>query len=98
MIATVAALRAGDAAEAGRLFLASHASLRDDYQVSLPEIDRLVAIAAADRDVVAARMTGGGFGGSIVALARSGTAAQAAHRIVAGYGAGAVLVPEGTRG
>ena len=94
----VTAFASGDTAAIRRAFAASHASLRDDYQVSLPEIDRLVAIAAADRDVVAARMTGGGFGGSIVALARSGTAAQAAHRIVAGYGAGAVLVPEGTRG
>ena len=95
---TVAAFAAGDVDAVGRAFAASHASLRDDYQVSIPGIDRLVAIAAGDRDVAAARLTGGGFGGSIVALARRGTAAAAARRIVAAYGAGQVLVPEGTRG
>jgi galactokinase len=96
--ATVAAFAADDVAAIGRAFAASHASLRDDYQVSIPEIDRLVAIAAADRDVAAARLTGGGFGGSIVALARRGTAEAAARRIMAAYGAGRVMVPEGTRG
>jgi galactokinase len=89
----VAVLEVGNASELGRLFAASHASLRDDYEASLPEIDRLVAIATADPDIVAARLTGGGFGGSIVALARTGTDRAAAQRIIARHGAGAALIP-----
>lgn len=97
---TVAALRAGDEGALGRLFRASHDSLRDDFEVTVPEVDRLVALAQADADVVAARMTGGGFGGAIVALARRGKAAEAGQRICASYAssgsvAGAVIVPSG---
>lgn len=66
--ATVAALERGDARALGPLFAASQASLRDDYEVSTPGLDALVA-AALDAGAFAARMTGGGFGGSIVALA-----------------------------
>jgi galactokinase len=82
---TVAALRAGDESALGRLFRASHDSLRDDFEVSVPEVDRLVAIAQADPDVIAARMTGGGFGGAIVALAHRGKAMDAGERICASY-------------
>ena len=94
----VAAMRSGDLARLGALLDASHASLRDDFEVSVADVDRLVALAQADADVYGARMTGGGFGGAIVALARRGTAAAAAARIVAAYGPrGRVLVPrEGT--
>ena len=65
---TVAALERGDVAALGPIFAASHASLRDDYEVSTPALDALVATALA-AGAFAARMTGGGFGGSIVALA-----------------------------
>lgn len=64
---TVAALERGDAAALGPLFAASQASLRDDYEVSTPALDALVE-AALEAGAFAARMTGGGFGGSIVAL------------------------------
>jgi galactokinase len=88
-----------DAARLGRLLDASHASLRDDFEVSVPEVDRLVAIAQADADVFGARMTGGGFGGAIVALARRGSGADVARRIVTAYGAnGRALVPIDGRG
>jgi galactokinase len=65
-----AALVHGDLAEVGRLFAASHASLRDLYEVSSPELDALVEIATAVPGVVAARLTGAGFGGSTVNLVR----------------------------
>lgn len=65
---TVAALEAGDLAAVGRLFAASHASLRDLYEVSSPELDALVEIATAVPGVAAARMTGAGFGGCTVNL------------------------------
>lgn len=79
----------GDLQTLGALFAASHASQRDDYAVSLPDIDVLVRCAAEDPAVIGhgARLTGGGFGGSIVALARRGQAAGAARRIALRYAA-----------
>jgi galactokinase len=69
VLATEAAFAAGDLATVGRLFAASHASLRDDYEVSCSELDLLVDVATSTPGVHAARMTGAGFGGCIVALA-----------------------------
>jgi galactokinase len=83
--AAVAALRGGALEELGRLLDASHASLRDDFEVSLPEIDLLVDLARADPRVFGARMTGGGFGGAIVAVVRAGAAAEVAARTAAAY-------------
>jgi galactokinase len=56
--------------EAGELMVQSHNSLRDDYEVSIPELDDLAAEAMRVKGVYGARMTGGGFGGCIVALAQ----------------------------
>ena len=64
------ALAAGDLDEVGRLFAASHASLRDLYEVSSPELDALVDIAGSVPGVVASRLTGAGFGGSTINLVR----------------------------
>ncbi len=101
VLAAVAALRAGDVAKVGTLLVEGHASLRDDYEVSVPPVDRLVELATADPDVLGARMTGGGFGGAIVALVRAGRAAAAAARISEAYGreyrGGRVLVPAARR-
>ena len=63
-------LRAGALEHLGALLNASHRSLRDDYQVSLPDLDRLVALADAAPGALGARLTGGGFGGAIVVAAR----------------------------
>ena len=65
---TVAALERGDVSALGPIFAASHASLRDDYEVSTPALDALVG-AALTAGAFAARMTGGGFGGCVLALA-----------------------------
>ena len=62
----VAALQEGDAPTFGALLTASHASLRDDFEVSLPQIDAIVDRAVAQPDVIGARITGGGFGGSVL--------------------------------
>jgi galactokinase len=79
------ALVAGDVAQAGTLMNASHDSMRDDFEVSTAEIDALVAVAQDQEPVLGARLTGGGFGGCIVALVRAGEGQQTAERIVAGY-------------
>ncbi|MBI2392077.1 MAG: galactokinase [Deltaproteobacteria bacterium] len=81
----VAAMRRGDVARLGQLFLASHASMRDDFAVSTPDVDALVELAAADPAILGARLTGGGFGGAIVALARVGEARAAGERVVEQY-------------
>ena len=65
---TVDALERGELEKLGRLFRESHQSLRDDYEVSTPELDRLVDLAY-ESGALAARLTGGGFGGSVVVLA-----------------------------
>jgi galactokinase len=71
--ATIAALRARDLAQVGRLLDASHASLRDDYAASVPEVERTVeALNAAG--AAGARMVGGGFGGAVLALLPPGVA------------------------
>ena len=70
--ATVAALKNGDLDALGRLFAASHASLRDLLEVSSPELDIMVEIATAVPGVIASRMTGGGFGGCTVSLVARG--------------------------
>ncbi|MEO5896835.1 MAG: galactokinase [Vicinamibacterales bacterium] len=72
------ALRTGDLPALGRLFSASHASLRDDYEVSVPEVDLLVALAEQHDGVHGARLTGGGFGGAIVIAANAGCGAAIA--------------------
>ena len=76
---TAAALREGDLGRAGRLFAASHASLRDDYSVSTPELDALVE-ELLNAGAAGARLTGAGFGGCVVALADEQTARAAADR------------------
>jgi galactokinase len=95
----VAALKAGDLRKLGELFYASHASMRDDYQVSIPEIDLIVELARSDSDVYGARLTGGGFGGSVVMLARAGAGRTVAERIASAYAKRSgqqpkILVPE----
>jgi galactokinase len=67
----VAALRAGDAPSLGALLLATHASLRDDFEVSTPAMDAAVDAAVREPGVLGARLMGGGFGGCIVVLARA---------------------------
>ncbi len=84
-LAAVAALRAGDLPRLGALFYASHVSQRDDYEVSVPEVDLLVDLARTEADVFGARLTGGGFGGAVVVLVRAGAARAVARRIAHAY-------------
>jgi galactokinase len=81
VLAAVEALRKRDMAGFGALMDGSHVSLRDDYEVSTPEIDRMVEIARKQRGVLGARITGGGFGGAIVLLTLSGHAERAAATV-----------------
>ena len=73
VLETVAALEAGDLVGIGKLFYASHASMSADYDMSEPEIDLIVQIAQRTAGIYGARLTGGGFGGSVVMIADKGT-------------------------
>ncbi|MFG0283827.1 MAG: galactokinase [Phycisphaerales bacterium JB039] len=74
------ALEAGDLLLAGRLMTESHASLRDDYEVSCAELDELVEIALATPGVFGARLTGAGFGGCAIALVEPAAIEQLERR------------------
>jgi galactokinase len=85
VVETVKAFKAGDLTRVGQLFGESHASMRDDYDMSETEIDLLVEIAKAHPSIYGARLTGGGFGGSIVALAKTGEGRVAGEKIALEY-------------
>jgi galactokinase len=85
VLAAVAAMRAKDLARLGELFYQSHASMREDYQVSIAEIDLFVELAREDGAVYGARLTGGGFGGSVVMLAHAERGSLVAERIAQRY-------------
>lgn len=76
----VRAFAEGDMQTAGELFNASHDWLRDDYEVTVPELDVAVDVAR-DEGALGARMTGGGFGGSIIALVNAGESQRIAQAI-----------------
>src|SRR6185436_16849920 len=98
VLSAAKALSAGDVERLAALFAESHASMRDDYEISTWEIDALVDICKRDDDMLGARLTGGGFGGAVVMLAKAGTARTAARRIKEEYivrtgRPGVVLIP-----
>lgn len=88
VIECVAALRDSNYVEAGRIFSASHASMREDFEITTERID-LIADAAVRAGALGARMTGGGFGGCVIALApieRTDAISEAVRRDTAGAG------------
>jgi galactokinase len=84
VLAFADALRAGDVNALGPLLLASHASLRDDFAVSTPELDLLVELLV-EHGAIGARLTGAGFGGCVVALVQRNHADDCAARTTRAY-------------
>ncbi len=84
-IAAATALKHADLAAFGYYMNESHRSMRDDFEISTPEIDTLVEIMQSVQGIYGARMTGGGFGGCCVALAPNGVAADLAAAIEESY-------------
>lgn len=72
VFAMVAALESGDAERAGSLLYEGHRSLAEDYEVSLPVLDEMVEWLAQQPGVLGARLTGAGFGGSLICMAAAG--------------------------
>ncbi len=84
VLRSVAALKAHDTAAFGALMYESHASMRDDFEISVPELDTVVEVART-RGAIGARMTGGGFGGSAIALLPAGDADALAAAVAAEF-------------
>jgi galactokinase len=89
-----AAFESGDIERVGRLFSASHASLRDLYDVSSPELDALVEVAEGVPGVLGARLTGAGFGGCTVTLVRREAVGALSDAVRGAYAARTGLVPQ----
>jgi len=87
------ALQAADMAKLGDLMADSHRSLRDDYEVSTPELDLMLELARDQKDVYGARMTGGGFGGCTINLVHSARAGEVQQRLEQNYEAKTGLSP-----
>jgi galactokinase len=85
VLAARAALRDGDFSALGRLFAESHASLRDSFEASTPEINLLVELANAAPGAIGARLTGGGFGGCTVNLVEAAEAHRFGEIVVSQY-------------
>jgi len=79
------ALRAGNCERFGELMYASHASLRDDYEVSCQELDAIVELAGGCEGVYGSRMTGGGFGGCAIILAKADKAETIIETVRKGF-------------
>jgi len=79
------AFGAGNLERAGRLMMHSHASLRDLYEVSSPELDALVDLAIVQPGCAGARLTGAGFGGCVVALVEAGSVERVMSSVETGY-------------
>ncbi|WP_020576940.1 galactokinase [Actinopolymorpha alba] len=92
VLQTVTLLRAGSTREIGPLLTASHESLRDDYEVTVPELDTAVD-AALSAGALGARMTGGGFGGCVIALVEADAIEVVAGRVADTFAASGFAAP-----
>ena len=89
-----AALKMGELHSFGVLMGESHSSLRDDYEVSCPELDCMVELASGQAGVYGARMTGGGFGGSTISVVQTGALGDFRTSVSAAYKKATGLTPE----
>jgi len=88
------ALQSGDVDLLGRLMESSHASLRDDFEVTCEELDLMVRLARENPGVYGARMTGGGFGGCTINLVQEAHVEEFRAKVAAGYERATGRVPE----
>ncbi len=92
VLKTVAALRTRGPEAIGDLLVASHASMRDDFEISVPELDTAVEESLA-AGALGARMTGGGFGGSAIALVRRADVDRTTDAVAAAFASAGFAAP-----
>jgi galactokinase len=85
VLAAVAALRAGDAPQVGRLLDAAHASMRDDYAASCPEVEALVRVVRRAPGCIGGRLTGAGWGGCAIAVVQTERVEEFRRQVAADY-------------
>lgn len=98
VLEAIKAITQKDMKTLGKIFYASHESMKNDFEISVPEIDLLVDLARSESEVLGARLTGGGFGGSVVILTLPHRGSQIGKKLVEKYQKlsrcfGQVLVP-----
>ncbi|KQP56117.1 galactokinase [Agreia sp. Leaf283] len=93
VLATVRALRESGPLAIGEILDASHVSMRDDFEISVPELD-LAVVAARAAGAIGARMTGGGFGGAAIALTPSHLVAEVTSQVAAAFAEAGYRAPE----
>ena len=81
VLETVALLRAGEFRAIGDAMLASHTSMRDDFEITVPEVDLAVTTAVTHEAVIGSRMTGGGFGGCVISIVEAGAVDEVAAAV-----------------
>jgi galactokinase len=91
----VECLSKGDAPGMGTLMNASHASMQDDFEITIEEIDSLAEIAQSEAGCLGARMTGGGFGGCVVALVENQSVEPFTKNVLNEYSKRTNLAPKG---
>lgn len=89
----VKAMASGDLAALGRLLGEAHASARDDYEISCPEVELLVTVLMESPGVLGARLTGAGWGGCVVALVENGAVEAVSRRVQEAYEAQTGIQP-----
>lgn len=94
VLAAAESFKRNDFQKLGQLMYESHASLRDDYEVSCPELDLMVEIARSTPGVYGSRMTGGGFGGCTISLVEKTKAGEFCKQVAREYERGTEVVPE----
>ena len=94
VLEAAAALESEDPTTFGRLMNESHRSLRDDYEVSCPELDLMVELAGEQQGIYGARLTGGGFGGCTINLVATEAVAGFQTAVAKGYQAATGKLPE----
>jgi galactokinase len=94
VLAAAHAFESGAIRELGQLMNDSHRSLREDYEVSCPELDTMVEIAMHQSGILGSRMTGGGFGGCTVNLVEGAHAEEFRHRVSSAYAFATGLHPD----
>lgn len=94
VLESMAVLKRGDLKTFGQLMNDSHDSLRDDYEVSCPEIDILVDLARQVKGVLGSRITGGGFGGCTVSLVAASAVEEFKEHIIKNYQAKTGITPQ----
>ncbi len=93
VLETVELLRRGEFRAIGDAMLASHTSMRDDFEITVPEVDLAVTTAITHEAVIGSRMTGGGFGGCVISIVEADAVDEVAAAVLAAFAEAGFVAP-----